>query len=46
MALMAIDDDRNFQVLTQTDLANCVQRNRVYLCDKQNVVNMNLRTHA
>ena len=36
--LIAIDDDKNFQVLTQTDLANCVQRNHVYLCDKQNVV--------
>ena len=36
--LIAIDDDQNFQVLTQTDLANCVQRNHVYLCDKQNVV--------
>jgi hypothetical protein len=36
--LIAIDDDRNFQVLTQTDLANCVQRNHVYLCDKQNEV--------
>ena len=36
--LIAIDDDKNFQVLTQTDLAKCVQRNHVFLCDKQNVV--------
>ena len=40
--MIAIDDDRNFQVLTQTDLANCVQRNHVYLCDKQHVVKHDL----
>jgi hypothetical protein len=36
--LIAIDHDKKFQVLTQMDLANCVQRNHVYLCDKQNLV--------
>ncbi len=40
--LIAIDNENNFQVLTQTDLANCVQRNHVYLCDKQHVVQHNL----
>ena len=40
--LIAIDNERNFQVLTQTDLANCVQRNHVYLCDKQHVVQHDL----
>jgi hypothetical protein len=40
--LIAIDNDSNFQVLTQTDLANCVQRNHAYLCDKQHVVKHDL----
>lgn len=41
--LIAIDKlTRDFQVLSQTDLANCVQRNHVYLCDKQHVVKHDL----
>ncbi len=40
--LFAINNENNFQVLTQTDLANCVQRNHVYLCDKQHVVQHDL----
>ena len=40
--LIAIDSERNFQVLTQNDLANCVQRNHIYLCDKQHVVKHDL----
>jgi hypothetical protein len=31
--LITIHNDCVFQVLTQTDLANCVQCNHVYLCD-------------
>jgi hypothetical protein len=31
--LIAINNDWNFQVLTQKDLVNCVQLNYVYLCD-------------
>jgi hypothetical protein len=38
--LIAINNENNFQVLTQTDLANCVQQDHVYLCDKQHVVHM------
>jgi hypothetical protein len=40
--LIAIDNEQNFQVLTQTDLANSVQRNHVYLFDKQHVVQHDL----
>jgi hypothetical protein len=40
--LIAIDAEQNFQVLTQTDLANCAQQNHVYLCDKQHVVQHDL----
>jgi hypothetical protein len=31
--LIVIDNECNFQVLTETDLSNCVQRNHVYLCE-------------
>jgi hypothetical protein len=40
--LIAIDNENNFQVLTQTDLANCVQQSHVYLCDKQHVMQHDL----
>jgi hypothetical protein len=36
--LLPIYNEWSFQVQTQMDLANCVQRNHVYLCDKQHVV--------
>ena len=40
--LIAIGADKTFQILTQMDLTNCVQRNHVYLCDKNNVVKTDL----
>jgi hypothetical protein len=40
--LIPIDNECNFQVLTQTDPANCVQQNYKYLCDWQHVVQCNL----
>ena len=40
--LIAIGTDKSFQVLSMSDLTNCVQRNHVYLCDKNNVVKNDL----
>ena len=40
--LIAIGADKSFQILSQVDLANCVQRNHVYLCDRNTVVKTDL----
>ena len=40
--LIAIGTDKSFQLLSQMDLANCVQRNHVYLCDRKTVVQTDL----
>ena len=40
--LIAIGADKSFQILSQMDLANCVQRNHVYLCDRNTVVKTDL----
>jgi hypothetical protein len=41
-ALFVVDNldltNDNFQILLQEELANCVIRNHMYLCDKHNVV--------
>ena len=40
--IIAIGADNSFQILSQMDLANCVQRNHVYLCDRNTVVQTDL----
>jgi len=40
--LIAIDKDSNFRLLSQSDLAGCIQRNHVYLCEQQHVLRTNL----
>jgi hypothetical protein len=36
--LIAVSANNKFQILSQVEMASCVKRNHVYLCDKQNVV--------
>jgi hypothetical protein len=40
--LIAIDGDSRFRLLTQSDFAACIQRNHIYLCDKQQILGTNL----
>ena len=40
--MIAIDEKDNFRLLSQSDLAGCIQRNHVYLCDQQHVLRTNL----
>ena len=40
--MIAIDKDNNFRLLSQADLAGCIQRNHVYLCEQQHVLRTNL----
>ena len=40
--MIAIDKDSNFRLLSQADLAGCIQRNHVYLCEQQHVLRTNL----
>ena len=40
--LIAIGADNSFQILSQMYLANCVQRNHFYLCDRKTVVQTDL----
>ncbi len=40
--LITINNRLNFQVLAQTDLANCVPRNHMYLYNKQHVLHYDL----
>ena len=36
--LIAVSADDKFQILSQVEMASCVKRNHIYLCDKNNVV--------
>jgi hypothetical protein len=40
--LIAIGSDDSFQILTQTELAGCIQKNHVYQCDKHHIVKNDL----
>ena len=40
--LIAIDGQQNFRLLSQSDLASCIQRNHFYLCEQQHVLRTNL----
>jgi len=40
--MIAIDGDSNFRLLAQSDLAGCIQRNHVFLCEQQHVLRTNL----
>lgn len=42
--LIAIDGDSRFRLLTQSDFAACIQRNHIYLCDKQQILGTNLKS--
>ena len=42
--LIAIDGDSRFRLLTQSDFAACIQRNHIYLCDKQQILGTNLQS--
>jgi hypothetical protein len=42
--LIAIDGDSRFRLLTQSDFAACIQRNHIYLCDKQQILGTDLPT--
>ena len=40
--LIAIGKDNNYQILSPTQLAGCVQKNHVYICDKHHVTRNDL----
>ena len=40
--LIAISIDDSFQILTQTELAGCIQKNHFYQCDKYHIVKNDL----
>ena len=41
-SMIAIGRDHRFRMSSQSDLASCIQRNHVYLCDKHQVVRTDL----
>ena len=40
--LIAIGKDNNYQILSPTQLAGCVQKNHIYICDKHHVTKNDL----
>jgi hypothetical protein len=40
--LIAINGNSRYRLLTQSDFAACIQRNHIYLCDKQQILGTNL----
>ena len=40
--MIAIDKDHRYRLLSQSDLAGCIQRNHIYLCDKLQVMRTNV----
>ena len=45
-SLIAIGRDHRFRLTTQADLASCIQRNHVYLCDKHQVLRTDLERNC
>ena len=40
--LIAVSHDDKFQVLSQSDLASCIKRNKIYLCENHQVLHTDL----
>ena len=40
--MIAISGDESFRLVSQTDLAGCIQRNHIFLCESQHVLRTNL----
>ena len=40
--LIAIGKDNTFKLISQVELASCVQRNHVYMCDRHQVLENDL----
>ena len=43
MEIIAVGRSDKFKVLSQTDLAACIKRNKIYLCEKHQVLHTNLQ---
>jgi len=42
--LIAVGKNRRYKVLSESDLSSCIRRNRVYLCEKHQVLHTDLAT--
>ena len=42
--MIAVGKTDQFQILTQGDLAGCIKRNKIHLCEKNQVLHTNLKT--
>jgi hypothetical protein len=42
--MIAIDGDKNFRLLDNADLTGCIQRNHVFLCEQQQILQTDLTT--
>ena len=40
--MIAVGRTSKFQILTQADLTACIKRNKIYLCDRNQVLHMDL----